>query len=136
MDFFNLRLKAKFKEFQEKEGWRNLSPRHGQEDDDESYYDGEKGEEAGAGVDAGASGGEDGGSAGPEAEVAVAVKVDGKMVSWNGCRTRDPLRSGGFVEQAPCRSACETVAVAALGNISVCKGRQTTNDKPRCLGRG
>lgn len=78
MEFFNLRLKAKYTEFLEKEGWRNLSSRHGDEDEAEAELDGGGDDEEGGGTGNG-DGGE--GAAGSESEQTPAVKVDGQTVS-------------------------------------------------------
>lgn len=87
LEFFDLRLKAKFKEFVDKEGWRNMSPRHGQ-DDEGSDQEGVKVDECGGGSGAGISigGGEGGASGGSEATDVAPVNVDGRVVSRDsGC---------------------------------------------------
>lgn len=89
LEFYGLRLKAKFAEFLEKEGWRKLSPRHGYTGEEEAEYDsGGGGDDVGRGARGGGGGtgagrsgeGEGGGAAVPESDDAIALKVDGKMV--------------------------------------------------------
>lgn len=80
MEFFNLRLKAKFAEFLQNEGWKNLSPRHGHEDDDDGEVEGEGGDDDGEGT----GGGDGNESVGAGWEDAPAVRVDGQTVSWEG----------------------------------------------------
>lgn len=92
LDFFNLRLKAKFADFIEKKGWRQLSPRH-EEDDDDTDYDGACDEGSGGGVRGmgGVAGGVPGmGSfggvgrgalVGSDTDEHPAINVDGRMVS-------------------------------------------------------
>lgn len=58
-----MRLKTKFADFVEKEGWRQLSPRHGDEDDEDTDHDGVAG-----------------GLIGSDAEEPPVVKVDGRLV--------------------------------------------------------
>lgn len=70
LEFFNLRLQAKFADFLQKEGWRKLSPEHGhQGHHDESGYD------------SSSAGGGDGVGGRRGSARAPAVKVDGQMVS-------------------------------------------------------
>lgn len=70
MEFFNLRLQAKFADFRQKEGWRKLSPEHGRQGHhDESGYD------------SSSAGGGDGAGGGRGSTTGPAVKVDGQMVS-------------------------------------------------------
>lgn len=89
LEFYNLRLQAKFEDFLRKEGWRNLPSEHGQQGlHDEAEYDSAGGADGGAG-----RGGEAGGGAGGRAGggAAPAVKIDGQMVRvcpWLVGRTR------------------------------------------------
>lgn len=75
LEFFNLRLEDKFTDFLQTEGWRKLPPDHGcGGHQDESEYD-----SSGGGDGAGGEGA--GGGGGGESAEALAVKVDGQMVS-------------------------------------------------------
>eukprot|EP00752_Nemacystus_decipiens_P018239 g16367.t1 len=68
LEFFNLRLQAKFADFLQKEGWRKLSPEHGcQGHHDELEHDG-------------GAGGGDGAGGGRGSNGEPTVKVDGQMV--------------------------------------------------------
>lgn len=86
MEFFNLRLQAKFKDFVDKEGWRNLSPRHGTDNDHDvdcdTAADNAGGEVPGMAGGGGGVGGGDGtgGVGGSDSEEPLAVNVDGRMV--------------------------------------------------------
>lgn len=81
LEFFNLRLQAKFNDFVDKEGWRNLSPRHGTDDGNDVDYDAAA-DNGGGGVPGTVEGGGDGigGIGGSDSEEPLAVNVDGRMV--------------------------------------------------------
>ena len=88
MEFFNLRLKDKFRIFLQKEAWRKPPNQQGAGSQDEAEYDSGGGDGGGGGAST-ASGGEGSAAGGPASKDALDVKVDGRVVRWScSCRKK------------------------------------------------
>lgn len=81
LDFFNLRLKDKYREFLKKEAWRNSPHQQGSGSQSEAEYDSGGGDDAGGGTATGTTSGGEGSVTGrPASKEALEVKVNGGMV--------------------------------------------------------
>ena len=82
LDFFNLRLKDKYREFLKKEAWRNSPHQQGSAgSQDDAEYDSGGGEDGGGGGAASTASGGEGSAAGdPAPKAGLDVKIDGQTV--------------------------------------------------------